>query len=320
MQIGELVNCVSAFPGASSSGAFGCESGRIGIFDSESMRITYNYQQNGTVCALEADTDNIIYSANQHYVYRHDLRMNSSPTMVLASHNEISKISIKGSIIATVSGEKIVLNDSRTLSYHISPTNDEIQNETNLEKLKRLSGTSLTKETPNKHIPKPIACSFNQNDSSNVLYVAFDDSSFGSFDVSSENLSLYEIPPMFKRRKMPALGIVNFDNTIVVGYESGASIYKDGKFSEHSTFDQRGLFSHITSGRCFDDDYIIMVVDENVILPCSIKDGHTISSKSLHGDTIVSISSNLMMILVADNNEDGYIGTFMPEMFSHDFF
>jgi hypothetical protein len=138
------------------------------------------------------------------------------------------------------------------------------------------------------------------------------------WDVLTEENHQLEVPPLLKARKLAPLGFAKFSKVYAVGYESGVSIYRDGKLGEHAAFEQRGRFGPIAYAPCFGEDYVIAVLDESSLLPCRIGAGPG-PMKTLHGSAINSVSANYLMVCIAEEDEEGYIGAVMPESFGEEF-
>lgn len=296
MQVNELVNVVQAFPGVSSLCAFGCQSGRLGIFDAETNQCTYNTMQNEPIRALAIDEDNVIYSANEHNVFRYDKRSPGGPTPQFQSESEILDLAVNGpSIIAATKSNGIVLSDGRNLQRKIDDN--------------KINSIPTSK------------CSFCSQYS---IIAGYDDADIVIWDFQSEAIETLETPRLLKNRKLKPLGIACFTfhqkSNYIVGYESGFSIYNDKKFEEHSSFDQKGKFGKMTHAPCFENDFLAVVIDESSILPLGVTDRRAVTPMTLHGVSIGSISANHLMIVAADDDDEGYIAMVMPEAFGDEFY
>ena len=294
MQIGETVNVVKAFPGVSSLCAFGCASGRIGIFDGETNRLTYNYIYDKPIVAIDVDDENVVYTADSFNVFRHDKRIAKNPTIQFRSQNIITDIAVFETSIAAATKDGIIVSDGRNIQKKISET-----------------------KVSNVH---PVKLHFLNKKS---LASAYADSSVILWDFYTEEMTQFEVPLMLKNRKMMPLDITSWTQkshtTIAVGYESGVTLYEDQKLLDHLSFNQRGKFNAFTAGPCFGNDYLIAVVDNCSILPCSQQNG-TANPITLHGVNISSITANYLMLVAADDDEEGYIAVLMPEAFGSEFF
>lgn len=289
------MSVVHAIPGVSSQCAFGCQSGRIGVFDSETSRLVYSSRQQKPVVAMAIDDDNVIYVADSQRVFRHDLRTNSDATIQFQTLSEISHIAVKGtSICAATKRSGISLADGRNLQRKIT-------------------------ETQINSIPPNLV---HFVDDSNLI-ACYEDAHVSSWNFLSEESNELEIPRMLKNRKLCPLGVSGFTRKgsryVAVGYESGISVYENGVFQEHNTFEQRGRFGAMARAPCFGDDYMIAVVDDSTLLPCGISQGPA-SPMTLHGAEIRSVSANYFMVYAADRDDEGYIAAILPEAFGDEFF
>lgn len=295
MQINEYVNVVKAFPGVSSLCSFGCQSGRIGIFDSETNRFTYNYLHNKPIIAIDIDDENILYTADEFHILRHDHRMAKNPTLQIQTQSPIVDISVYETSIAAATSDGIIVSDGRNIQRK-------------------------DKDQPKISKIPPVKLQFLDK---NTLLSGYADSSAVLWDFFSEEMTPLEIPLLLKNRKMKPLGLASWThkkvNTIAIGYESGISFYNDKKFTDHSSFEQKGHFGAFTSGPCFGPDYIIAVIDGSSILPCGMEKGSA-NPITLHGVNISSLTSNHLMIVASDDDEEGYIAVLMPEAFGDQFY
>jgi hypothetical protein len=291
MEVGQAVSVVCAFPGVSSHCAFGCQSGRIGIFDSESNRLTFNASQTKTVKSLVITDESILYTADTQRVFRFDIRESNQPTLQFQTLSEIQQIAVRNSsICASTVRHGIVCSDGRNLRRMIN-------------------------ESQENSIP-PTLCAFTSDSS---LLACYEDDKVLLWDFLSEVNKELEIPRIIAMRKMPPLGISAFRDVIAVGYESGVSIYRDGSLSDHSSFGQKGRFGLSTYAPCFGHDWLISVLDESSLIPCRVG-GDIGRIMTLHGSVISSISANNLMVFVAEDDDEGYIGAIMPESFGDEFY
>jgi hypothetical protein len=290
MDVGELVTVVCAFPGVSSLCAFGCQSGRLGVFDSESNRLSFNGRQANSIFAMTVADDSILYAADVQRVYRYDTRSSGEPTVQFEAKSEIRDIAVQGtSICAVTRRHGIVVSDGRHLERRISE-----------EKV---------------NSSPPTRCALTDKTS---LLCGYDDGGLVMWHALTEENHELEVPTLLMARKLPPLGIASFSNVYAVGYESGISIYRDGKLLEHTAFGQRGRFGPMAYAPCFGTDYVIAVLDESSLLPCRIGGGPG-PMKTLHGSAISSISANYLMVCIAEDDDEGYIGAVMPESFGEEF-
>ena len=294
MEIGEQVTFVKAFPGVSSLCTFGCKSGRFGIFDGETNRITYNFNIHDPVVAIDIDDENIIYTGSGFNILRFDTRTSSGPVLQLQTPSEIHDIAVYETSIAAATKDGIMISDGRNIQKNIED-----------HQLRQIS---------------PVKLHFMDK---NTLVSGYEDASVAIWDFYSEQMKALDIPLMIKNRKMKPLGITSFrhkkTDTIVVGYESGLSFYNNSEFSQHSSFQQRGHFGAFTFGPCFGPDFIVSIVDDSSILPCGVERG-LVDPITLHGVNVSSITANYLMLVVSDDDEEGYIAVMMPEAFGDEFF
>ncbi|OHT15230.1 hypothetical protein TRFO_14252 [Tritrichomonas foetus] len=294
MQINEQVTVVKAFPGVSSLCSFGCKSGRIGIFDIETNRFSYNYNIDKPIVAIDIDDENIMHTANDFHILRHDHRCKAGPTLQLQTTSEIVDIAVYETSIAAATKDGIMISDGRNIQRKI--TDNKINS-----------------------IPPAKLHFLNKNS----LVSGYEDSTVTIWDFFTEDMKTLDVPLMLKNRKMKPLSITSYTykkvESIAVGYESGISFYNNREFVEHSHFNQRGHFGAFTSGPCFGTDYIVAVVDDSSVLPCAL-DKDEFSPLTIHGVNISSITANYLMLVAADDDEEGYIAVFMPEVFGDEFF
>jgi hypothetical protein len=291
MDIGEAVSVVAAFPGVSSHCAFGCHSGRIGVFDSESNRLTFNATQAKAVKSLVITDESILYTADTQRVFRFDTRESNQATMQFQTLSEISQIAVRGSsICASTARNGVVCSDGRSLRRMIS-------------------------ESQENSIP-PTLCAFTGD---SALLACYGDGKLVAWDFLSEANTELEVPRLVCMRKMAPLGISAFKDVIAVGYESGVSIYRSGALVEHSAFGQRGRFGPSAYAPCFGNDWLISVLDESSLIPCKVG-GDPGRIMTLHGSIITSVSANNLMVFVAEDDDEGYIGAIMPESFGDEFY
>jgi hypothetical protein len=298
MQVNELVNVVRVFPGVSSLGAFGCDSGRIGVFDSEMCRITYSSNLPRSVMSMAIDENNILYAADSQRVFRHDMRTNDSPRIQFQTLSEISDVAVYGpSICAATQRHGISISDGRQLQRMLS-------------------------ETEVNPVP-PNICYFSGTDR---VICCYEDAKIVSWNFKTEDWTDFEVPQILTARKLLPQAMTAFykskDKAVIIAvvYESGVSIYSDGAFLEHCSFGQKGRFGTMSHAPCFGDDYVIAVVDGCSLLPCQIG-GEAAKSMDFHGAAdICSVSANHLMICIAEGDDEGYLAVIMPESFGDEFY
>ena len=295
MQVQEEVSVVCAFPGVSSLCAFGCPSGRIGVFDCETNQVVYSHTQSKPVISMAIDEENILYVADSQRVFRHDTKAKDEPVVQFQTLSEISHIAVNGtSICATTQRHGVSVADGRNIQRMITETQ------------------------PNSIPPNQVHFIDDGH-----FVTGYDDANVVIWSFLSEESRTLEVPKMLTNRKLKPLGITSFTrkdtNIIAVGYESGVSVYENDVFKDHMSFEQRGRFGAISLAPCFGQDYLIAVVDDSSLVPCSISQGPA-EPKVLHGAEICSVSANHFMLYVADKDEEGYIGVLLPESFGDQFY
>jgi hypothetical protein len=293
MQVGESVRVVAAFPGVSSLCAFGCESGRIGVFDSESNRLTFNARQTRQVTSLVVLDESVFFTADSQRVFRHDTRTTDGPALQFQTLSEIKDIAVSGNCIcAATTRHGISMSDSRTLQRMIAHSK------------------------PNSIPPSLISFAGSQ------LIACYEDGCVVSWDPITEANTDLEIPRLIANRRLAALGIASLesqnDQTVIVGYESGVSVYQNAQFQEHTSFECKERFGPITNAPCLGPAYFIAVIDQSTLIPCQLgkEPGKRVT---LHGADICSVSANYLMVCVADRDDEGYIGAIMSESFGDEF-
>jgi hypothetical protein len=291
MDVGEAVSVLSAFPGVSSHCAFGCQSGRIGVFDSESNRLTFSARQAKSVKSIVVTDESILYTADTQRVFRFDIRESNEGVVQFQTLSEIQQIAVRGtSICAATCRHGVVASDGRSLQRMISE--------------KHLNSTP------------PRLCAFASDAG---LVACYEDGKPVLWDFFTEDNQELEVPRLIVMRKMQPLGIAAFGEVLAVGYESGVSVYRKGALTEHSTFGQKGRFGPIAHAPCFGKDWVIAVLDESSLVPCQIG-GDAAKTVTLHGSIIQSITANNLMVFVAEDDEEGYIGAVMAESFGDEFY
>ncbi|OHT00894.1 hypothetical protein TRFO_32322 [Tritrichomonas foetus] len=296
MQVGELVSCISAFPGISSHCAFGCESGLFGVFDSETNEIIYqsNQQFDQKVKSICVDDDNVVYAIDSHRILRYDTRIESTaPTLQMQYEFEIFGISVKNTSIAVISKYNgITTTDNRHLQRKIN-------------------------ETQINSVPPSVIRFYDEN----TLFACYEDSAVGKWHFLSEDYNQFDLPLMLRNRKLRPLSILPFSDSTLVGYESGFSIYdSNGNLSDHSSFEQRGRFQKSDITPCLGEKTFITIVDESTLLPISLdgKSTEKFVSKELHGSLLTGISANGLFVFAIEDDDEGFITVLLPEVFQSD--
>lgn len=334
MQAGELVTSIQTFPGVSSLCAFGCDSGTISVFDSETNDYIFqsnfdkffsNEKSNNRILSIDIPDETSLYAIDNHNLARFDVRVEQTkPIYQITYEYEIFDISCSSSSIFAVA--------SRYNSGIITYDNRNLQRKIN--------------ETQLNSIP-PSALSFFDN---NTLLVGYEDSSIGIWNILSEEYKFFDIPLFLHHRKLSPLSILktlshqsndnyfqylkdheketNENVGFIVGYQSGFSIYNYdghintskliyGESGEHRSFGQRGKFGKSVLAPCLGDNYIITIVDDSTLLPVLLTDDSSLyKSKDLHGSLLTSIAANKLFITAIEDDEEGYIAVLLPESFT----
>ena len=298
MQIGELVSCICAFPNVSSKCAFGCESGKFGIFDCETSQIIYSNDQlsNDKINSIVVEkSSELVYGINSHSIFMFDSRIDPmKPTFCEEFEYEIFDIAAQKSSVAVLSQyNSITTFDNRFLQIK----NNENQN-----------------KTANPSVIRFI------NDEE--LICGYEDSSVIKWNYFNEEYKTFQIPTMLKNRKLKPLSILSFNdgNHFLIGYESGFSIYEnnENKNVEHKTFEQKGIFQRSEVAPCLSDRSFISIVDQNSLLHIKLDenyDSELIQSKEFHGSLLTSLTANHLFICAIEDDDDGIITILLPEIF-----
>ncbi|EAX96725.1 hypothetical protein TVAG_075310 [Trichomonas vaginalis G3] len=292
MEIGEIVTELAAFTGVSSLCAFGCESGRLGIFDAENCRIVYDNKFQFPITGLTTDDEKNLYFTDTKSIYRYDMRSSDKPQNIYSSSKEILSFCLFNEQLAVSSSkEGIVLSDTRILKQPY-------------------------KQDPNSSIP---SCHIQFIDNENII-ASYVDGSLIKWNKNSEEKIELEVNPLTKIRKMRTIGMAAYNDYLAVGYQSGFSIYKNFSLIEHTDGGQKALLKSMIYAPCFEAEYITFLTEDNIIYPYNLDTNTCAPSKPFTGTEITKISANYLMIVAADNEEEGRIAVMMPEDFSDEFF
>jgi hypothetical protein len=246
---------------------------------------------------MAIDENNILYTADQQRIFRHDTRTSDGPTLQFQTLSEISHLAVRGtSICVTTLRNGITISDGRELQRTVSESQID----------------------PNP----PICCDFAGPDH---LICCYKDSKVISWNFKTEENEEFELPKLLTLRKLPPLAISSFildslENVAVI-YESGISTYVNGALQSHSGLGQKSKFGTMSYAPCFGRDYVIAVVDDCSLLPCRIGGETTTKPLTFHGAAdICSVSANNLMICLAEQDDEGYLAAIMPEAFDEQFF
>lgn len=295
MEFGEPILDVCAFPGVNSLCSFIGENGRIGVFDMETSRITYDFKNKRPIINFEADDDKNLYFCDTGKIYRHDLRTSAVPEVIFTSKTNILSFSKNEERIAiSCEGSGIELQDERKLLNVVNES--------------------------------PISANLVKFLDHETLLSNYADGSLRVWKYDSEVSQDLEVPTVVKARKMECLGTANFDKTLAVCYKSGISIYKNYTLQEHATFGKTCFFESMCYAPCFDNEYIAFSTSESEIVPVNLETMETATSKTFNGAKVKKLSANFLMLASANLDEfdggknEGFISTLMPEDFSDEFF
>lgn len=291
MYLGQSVSSLYAFPGVSSLCSFGCSSGFVGAFDAEKSAVTVSQQHTKKIVALAASDSDCLYFADSQRVFRKDIRSKDDAQLIMQTISQISDIAVYDtSILAATERNGLTLTDGR-----------------NIQRM-------LADEQVNPVAPCTVCFSDNR-----TVLAGYGDSHVVRWDFLTEANVDLNIPGFLTARKLQPMSIVSFGTKTVVGYESGFSIYEEDQFKEHSTFDQKGRFTAFTEAACFGKEYIVALVGDNVLLPCSLTE-EAVQPMELHGSEVRYLSANAFMLFTVDGDDEGYIAALMPEAFGDQFY
>jgi len=284
MLVNEAVSLIHAFPGVTSLCGYGCLSGKIGVFDSETNQHIFSFVGPESLNTLIASDEKILYFSDKNRIASYDLRAKQAPVEVFRTVEEITSFSIRNDKLAICNSENgMLVYDTRNMKERLDmKKNDRI----------------------------PDICCFNQN---NEIIVSYSDLSVCMFKHNSDEIFQLEVSESATIQGIKPMGMFCIDNTLIIGYYSGISIYENYNLKQYYQHSLDSTFSSVTAAPCFSESTVAYSTSEGNIYPLCTSSKSPSRPVKLNGVNINRISANHLMIAVADDQDDGYIGVMMPE-------
>ena len=294
MEIGELVDCVYAFPGTSSLIAAGCDEGNLFIYDIEKESKLYQSKKEEPVIVIRGNEENesLIYAATETEVYLHDIRDPKQIKLVYKSPSEISDFAVKDQTIAVATMENdIQLVDKR----------------------------AILKKPKFSPILPPVCNSicFRNRDKIIAGYI---DTSIGEWTISSKKFTAYQQLQNAQKMNPGVVHCVSFCNDIVAcATQQCLAFYKNNKIVVSGSFDHDGAVQFVTFAPCFEGNVTVSSGADGSLMVYDFDNNKVIDCIENEEEKVQYISSNKKFIAVADTSDNGTIGLFTPDDFlNHD--
>lgn len=287
MEVGDLVDCVECFKGTSNLIAVGCEEGKFAVYDVEKQASIFEYQRDDAVIVSRVADDNIVYSATETTIFKHDIRENGSGNLIFTAPSEISDFSVNDNLlaVATMSND-IILTDKRVL-----------------------------KKQKSSPILPPVCNSLCFKNKDKII-AGYIDLSVGEWTLSSRKFNGYKLNNPGQQVNPAVVHCVACSgNTTAAATQNGLSIFVDGKIIASGQFEHDGAVHCVTFAPCFPGKVTVSGGADGSLMVLDVDNKKVIDVIGNEEEKIQMISANAKFIAVADTSDAGSIGIFTPDDF-----
>ena len=292
MEIGELVDCVYAFPGESSLVAVGCDEGNFFVCDVEKESKIYQFSKEEPFIVIRGNEENdkLIYAATETEVYLLDLRDSKQNKLIFQSPSEITDFAVKDRTVAVATME----NDIQFLDKRI---------------FKKPKASPIL----------PPVCNSICFRNKDKLVAGYIDTIVGEWTLSSKKFSGYQQTQAAQQMNPGVVHCVACKNDLVAcATQQCLAFYKNGKIVNAGTFDHDGAVQFVTFAPCFEGNVTVSSGSDGSLMVFDVDKMKVIDCIENDEEKVQYISANKKFVAVADTSDNGSLGIFTPEDFGNE--
>ena len=291
MEVGELVDSVYAFSGASNLIAIGCEEGKMLVYDAESEKNVFELSKEDAVIVIRGSEDNnIFYAATETEISMHDIREKESSKIIFKSPSEISDFAVKDSVIAVATME----NDIQMLDKRV---------------LKKPKYSSIL----------PPVCNSICFRNKDKIVAGYIDTSVGEWTLSSKKFASYQTAQQSQQMNPGVVHCVACKEQLVAcATQNSLNFFKNGKLLKSGVFEHDGAVQYVTFAPCFEGHVSVSAASDGSLMVFDVDNMKSIECIQNDEEKVQCISANKNFVVVADTSDNGNIGIFKPSDFVGD--
>lgn len=289
MDVGDLVDSIDCFKGTSNMVAVGCDEGKFAVLDIQKQTQIFEFMRDDALIGVKVADDNIVYSATEASIFKHDIREKNSGNLIFEAPSEISDFAINDSVIAVATmSNDIILTDKRIL-----------------------------KKPQSSPILPPVCNSLCFKNKDKII-AGYIDLSVGEWTLSSKKFQSYKLSNQ-RQQVNPAVVhcVACQGNTVAAATQNGLSIFVDGKIVASGNFEHEGAVHYITFAPCFPGNVTVSGGADGSLMVLDVEKMHVIDVIGNEEEKIQMISANQNFVAVADTSDSGSIGIFTPDDFTN---